>query len=249
MSDTKNKCTLLHLAAFQGKIDTVKDVLSQGSDAQEKTANGEPLLFTTLMLALGHDKAMMKKKQAIFKWLVKEFPSLLEQRNKANDTVLHIMAVYGYSDLIKNTLSHSESLAFVANNLSHCPIHTTILNGQHACFEQLIGIKGVPLLQDSQGRNALHYAASCGSAEMLSLCLNALPKDMVDARDDQSQTPLMKAIIANKNNTISIIKELLKAGAAINLTDLGMKSALDYAEESNNLAIVQLLLEKSEHPN
>ncbi|EEZ95357.1 ankyrin repeat domain-containing protein [Legionella longbeachae] len=234
-----NHNTLLQLAAARGHYHTTETLLSLGANPQEKNAKGESILFSTLMLPILHNERMKKIKQLIFMLLSCSPENILNERNQSNDTLLHIMSIYGYDKLIENLLSHPQTreLAFISNNLGHSPVHAAILNAQHHCAKLLLDIDGVAQLTDAKGRNALHYAARYGDNDMVKICLRTCPKDSLDKR---SQTPLIMASIANN---IKAVQELLNYGAEINKTDAENKSALHYAVEANHLNIVKLLLE------
>ncbi|KTC83130.1 ankyrin repeat domain-containing protein [Legionella cincinnatiensis] len=234
-----NGITLLQLAAARGHYHTTEILLSLGANPQEKNTKGEPLLFSILMLPIQHNERMKKNKQLIFTLLNRSSENILKERNQSNDTILHIMAIYGYDKLVEQVLTQPQTkeLAFVSNNLGHYPIHAAILNAQHQCAKLLLYIDGVEQLTDAKGRNALHYAARYSDVDMMKICLRTCPKDSVDKH---RQTPLILASIANNMNAV---QELLHHGAEINKTDMEHRSALHYAVEANHLNIVKLLLE------
>ena len=236
-----NGITLLHLAAARGNLHTIETLLSLGANPLEKSTSAEPLLFTTLMLPLDHNKQMIKKKQAIYGLLSTLANSLWQEKNESGDTVLHIMSVYGYKTLIKETLDHSIELASVANNTMRYPIHSAVLNGQWECVKVLAVVPGVDILIDAKGRNALHYAAKYGDVNMISSCLHAaISKNAVDKRQ---QSPLIIAVIAQNPNAV---KALIDSGVQINMADDLNRSALHYAVLSNDLDSVKLLLEATD---
>ena len=232
-----NGITLLHLAAARGNLHTTETLLSLGANPLEKSTKGEPLLSTTLMLPINHDEQMIKNKQEIYSFLSSLAKSLLQEKNESGDTILHTMAVYGYKELIQETLNHSAELASVPNNSIRYPIHAAILNGQHECAKMLAAVPGVDRLIDSKGRSALHYAAKYEDASMVTICLHsAISKNSVDKRQ---QTALMLAVIA-KNS--SAVEELIDSGVQVNMTDDVNRSALHYAVEFSDIVSLKLLL-------
>lgn len=235
----KNEVSLLQRAASYGHLHTTKELLSMGAKPEEKSSKGEPLLFTTLMLPIAHDGKMMLHKQSIYTLLSSISKKLLQERNELGDTILHLMALYGYDKLIVQALKTDlKKLAYTANNLIHYPIHSAILNDQTHCVKHLIALDGVEQLIDAHGRNALHYAAKYGNANMVKICLNSsISKESVN---NQNQTPLILATIANNTQAV---EELLAFGVEINSKDAENRSALHYAVESDNAEIVKLLLE------
>ena len=187
------------------------------------------------------NKGKMKKDKQLIYSLLAKFFNVESLRDDSDDTILHLMSIFGYDQLVESMLSSAGHLAFIANNLGRYPIHAAVLNGQHDCVKLLIAVDKVEQLTDSKGRNALHYAARCGDSEMLKICLSAaIPKNSVDMRN---QSPLILATIVH--NTVAV-KELLAACVEINQVDDIHSSALHYAVLSNDIDIVSLLLNSSD---
>jgi ankyrin repeat protein len=237
ISSEINGITLLHIAAARGLLHTAEALLSLGINLFNNTTKGKQILFATLMLPVEHDEYMIKNKQGIYALLSNLDNNLLQERNESGDTILHTMSVYGYKQLIEDTLAHAQELASIPNNMMRYPIHLAILNSQHECVKVLATVPGVAQLTDSEGCNALHFAAKYGDENMINICLQSeIPKDSTNNR---LQTPLMLATIANNCNAV---RELIDFGVNVNLTDDYNRSALHYAVEANNLDSVQLLL-------
>ncbi|MFT4059024.1 MAG: ankyrin repeat domain-containing protein [Legionella sp.] len=234
-----NGVTLLLLSAVRGHLHTTETLLSLGANPKEKNNKGAPILFVTLALPIDHDEQMKINKQSIYILLSPYFDNILNERNESGDTILHIMSLNGYDQLIDSLLSEEQTkeLAFIANNSIHYPIHAAILNGQHHCVNSLIRVDGVEKLTDAKGRNALHYAALYSDREMVKSCLKFCSKDSFDIHH---QNPLILASIANNAD---VVAELLNCGSEINATDDEHRSALHYAVALNKLSVVKQLLE------
>jgi ankyrin repeat protein len=226
----------LQIAIVRGHLETTKVLLAKGANPEEKNANGESLLFSCLLLPIVHSAEMLENKQKIFILLLPLIKNPLKEKTASGDTVLHVMATYGYIQLIDNMLKEETKLAFMADNFGHYPVHAAILNGQHAAAKRLLAEKGVGELGDAKGRNALHYAAMHGDAEMLTICLNAhLP---IDALTNEHQTPLILASIAQRPMAVQV---LLDKGAQRAVQDYTHMNALDYALQSQAEEIIKIL--------
>ena len=232
-----NGVTLLHLAAARGHLHTTEVLLSCGANPEEKNANGDSCIFAALMLPIDHSQAMKENKQSIYLLLSGYLKNLVKERTQSGETVLHLMAVYGFHQLIKSVLKSENSLVFISNHASHYPIHSAILNAQHDAVKMLIAVDGSETLCDIKGRNALHYAALYGDVDMMNICLHsAISKASVDK---QQQTALMMACMAPNLDAAQI---LVDSGVDINKPDEFGLTALHYAVEKNVVAMVELLL-------
>ena len=232
-----NGVTLLNLAAARGYLHTTEVLLSCGANPEEQNTNGDSCIFAALMLPIDHDQAMKESKQSIYLLLSGYLKNVAQERNQSGETVLHLMAVYGFNQLIKNVLKNDNSLVFISNNISHYPIHSAILNAQHDAVKLLIAVEGSEALCDVKGRNALHYAALYGDANMVNICLHsAISKESVDK---QQQTALMMACIASNLDAAQV---LVASSVDINKSDEFGATALHYAVEKNVIAMVKLLL-------
>lgn len=93
-----------------------------------------------------------------------------------------------------------------------------------------------PSLKDNQGYNALHLSAHAGHAFM-AVFLLAIEMD-VDATDSMGRTALMWS--AYQGNSVDTLEELIRSGAALDLTDQTGYTALHWA-----VRLVLLLISSS----
>ena len=209
-----NGVTLLNLAAARGYLHTTEVLLSCGANPEEQNTNGDSCIFAALMLPIDHDQAMKESKQSIYLLLSGYLKNVAQERNQSGETVLHLMAVYGFNQLIKNVLKNDNSLVFISNNISHYPIHSAILNAQHDAVKLLIAVEGSEALCDVKGRNALHYAARYGTPEMVQICCEA--SNDINAVDKEDKTALWLAMDAKNDQALPI---LIQFGADASLTE------------------------------
>ncbi|XP_039544122.1 ankycorbin isoform X3 [Pimephales promelas] len=111
---------------------------------------------------------------------------------------------------------------------------TTLLSKKGAC----------PTKLDSEGKSALHVAATQGQAECLAVILTYGAD--VSLQDASGFTALH---LAAKNNHPECAKKLLQAKCVVDAPDSSGKMALHHAAASGNSAIVQLLCEHKCHVN
>lgn len=193
----------LHAAAANGEFAEVKRLLAQGESPQCFNRHQQSPLHSALLMPISHDSDLQENKTAIFKLLYAKAPSLLMHRDASGDTVVQLMAAFGFSELLAELLQSHTEIAFVSNNHSHYPIHTAILNNQIEIVDMLLKIPGVDSLADMHGQVALHYAVRYGTKEMVLRCC----KDCTDinAEDDDHQTAWGLACSANNASAMEIL--------------------------------------------
>ena len=205
---------VLQIAAARGYLHTTEVLLSLGANPEQNSSTAAPLLFTVLRLPINHDENTVHNKQLIYEVLSTTHQVMRKERNRSGDTIVHMMAIYGYHALVHDVLISDKELISIPNHAFRYPIHAAILNAQPECVKTLITVTGVGELTDAQGRNALHYAAQYGNEEMVKICLNsALSKDSIDKG---GQTPLIIATIAGNS---AAVNALIDSCVKVNQTD------------------------------
>lgn len=220
--------TPLHMAATDGYYHTVKALCDLGANPKAENKNKQLPIFSALMLPIDGDEDLKERKLKIFKYLKTKAPETLKHQDKSGNTVLHLIATYGYSSLIEDVLYSVPELFAVKNNHNRYPIHTAILDNQIECVRPFISMPNIEQLSDASGETALHYAARFSSKEMIALCSTAF--ETIDIPDDTGKTPLMAAA---QTGNIETMKALLAEGADATLTDHDGNSLLHYAAYYN----------------
>ena len=95
-----------------------------------------------------------------------------------------------------------------------------------------------PDIRLDDGARPLHYAAGCGSSEMVNLLLGASAD--INARDDLKRTPLHVAIWMLQEETV---RALLKASASTHARDADGETPLHYAASLGLVDVISLLLD------
>lgn len=216
--------TPLHTAAMEGYYHTVKTLGDLGANPQSMNRNKQIPLFSALLLPMDSDEELKNSKTLVFQLLKKIAPKTLTHRDISGDSVLHLIAAFGFDSLIPEVMESAPELFMNPNNLGHYPIHTAILNNQVQCLSLFLKNKECLKLKDSMGETVLHYAALYGSAKAVSLCCEVFKE--VDLRDNEGRTPLMLA--AESGNT-EAMKILIAQGADSNLKDNAALTLLHHA--------------------
>ncbi len=232
INDTPN---LFRLAVVNGHLHTLQALLSKGLLLPESMSQ---MLHTALTLPFRHSERLQEKKEAMFKFLVKTWPELLNEKAKDKNNIIHTMAENNYTRLIEHYLESNPDMAEEINNLGHYPVTCAILNNHHQAVELFLTLANIPNLVDKKKRLPLHYAGRYGDARMVSLCTEANPS-LLNQPDMHGQTPLHLACIDNNNDAVEI---LLGAGANVNVIDSLNRTALHYAVINKNQALVKRLL-------
>lgn len=109
----------------------------------------------------------------------------------------------------------------------------------------LLGLGAHPNLPEKDGTTALHYAAKSGNADMLDALLEH-PRIIVDARDEDSVTPLMTAA---RYGHAHAIEKLAAKKADVAAEDRHSKTALMTAAHADKPDAVRALLKHGAQPN
>ena len=177
-------------------------------DQMEVTASQ---LFEALELTLEDGPKEIQKKVVAFKALWDQASmDVRREKNKLGQNLLHMMDVYGFKQLIEETLQVMPELALQHAKLDgDYPIHTAVLNHQIEVVQLLLAIPGVARLKNSLHQSALHYAARFGSQDMMRLCCKFCAGE-INAKDRLGRTPLA---LAQAENTPDVETVLMAHGA------------------------------------
>jgi len=238
--------TPLHLAAMRGHIHTLNALIAKGSNPNITNKQRQLPMHTALTVPTRCSDTLISNKETIFRKLQTITSSWLEKKDIYGDTVVHLMtrSMIGkplFSKLFIEILAQNKSIIRHENNQSHFLIHTAILNRQSEIADALLDVDGVSLLEDSDGRVALHYAAKGIQTQLLIERYIAATPD-INCRDRSEKTPLM---IAAEAKNITAMDCLIKQGADPTLTDDQGRSILHYATEDQDEILISWILENT----
>jgi ankyrin repeat protein len=181
------------------------------------TAVTSAQLFQVLELTLTDGPNEMKKKAAEFQALwARATPDIRAVKNAEGQTLLHVIVIYGFNQLIKEILQDMPALALQhAKKEGDYPIHTAVAHHQIEVTQLLLAVPSVARLKNNLGQTALHYAARFGSQDMMLLCCQKRVGN-IDEKDRFGKTPLA---LAKLENTPDVEAVLIAQGADENLVE------------------------------
>ena len=134
--------------------------------------------------------------------------------------------------------SHTSGLFHELRIYAHSTGDTTEeIKEQEECILFLLSSGASPI--DKNDYTIMHYICRTNHIEFIS----ALAEDydeLLDYRNQQKQTPLMWAISGESEETVAF---LLAHGVEVEVTDINGKSVLEYALESENQRIIDLIID------
>jgi uncharacterized protein len=218
MSDSKNtehnpgNMTPLHLAAVRAKLAKVQQLISDGADPHALNIDGQPPLFNALECAISDTPEIKATRAEAFNLLWDNTTEKRLSQDKQGNTVLHLMAVYGFEHLIRDYIEEVRQLADVPTyyNDRTYPIHKAILNRRFDAAKALFELDPkTPHYRDKNNQSPLHYAVRYGPKDMVELCCEH-QKNNLDERDRNGKTALAWAIEGGRTE----VKEyLIQQGA------------------------------------
>ena len=143
--------------------------------------------------------------------LLEADPLILERQVTASaDTPLHVAAVLGHLDFIKEVIKHKSNVVEYVKELNqqgYSPIHLAAANGHVDVVRTLIEISSeLSCVKGRDGVTPLHCASVKGRAETMNLLLSASPLSVVEVTE-RGETALH---IAARNNRLDALRVLLE---------------------------------------
>ena len=192
--------TYLHIAAYLGKQEVVRFLLSKNANSNSKSKDNG---CTPLHAASNNGRAQVVE-------LLLQHGADKEARTQSESTPLHLASLNGHAQVVELLLQYGANKEAQDRHLN-TSLHLASING-HAKVVELLLQHGADKETQDQNRNApLHAAADRGHVEVVKLLLrHGADKE---ARNKDGYTPLH---IATYRGNTEIIKILLSHNAAIN---------------------------------
>ncbi|KAK9273608.1 hypothetical protein L1049_018418 [Liquidambar formosana] len=192
-------------------------------------------------------KAALLGDVVALKALLEEDPLILEKVALLPfaETPLHVAALAGKIDFVKEMISRKPSFARELNQDGFTPLHIAAAIGNIEIVRELLTLGGdLCLLKDKGGRNPLHYAAIKGRIdvieELLSKCWQAI-KEVTTG----GESALHLAVKNNQFEALKVLVEKLECyddgGEVMNGKDKEGNTILQLAVATKQLQVLDLL--------
>ena len=176
-------------------------------------------------------------------------PLILERQvNASADTPLHVAAMLGHLDFVKELIKNKTNVVDYAKELNqqgYIPIHLAAANGHVDVVRMLIEISSeLSCVKGRDGMTPLHCASVKGRAETMNLLLSASPLCVVEGTE-RGETALHIDVRNNRFDALKILLEWLrrnKALVVINHKDGDGNTILHLAAVRKNHQAIELLL-------
>ena len=109
--------TPLHMAALEGNYHTVKALCALKANPQAENNNKQLPIFSALISPVDGHKSLKARKLRIFKALKNIDPKTLKHQDNSGNTILHLIATYGYESLIGEVLRSVPELFTIPNRI------------------------------------------------------------------------------------------------------------------------------------
>ncbi|CAA7047018.1 unnamed protein product [Microthlaspi erraticum] len=141
--------------------------------------------------------ALKLRSTEVFDVILKECPSLEDERDKEGRTCLSFGASMGYYEGVRKLLDRSTKSVYVSDDDGSYPIHMAVEKGHKKIVLEIL--KRCPYskhLLNKRGQNILHIAANSGRFQILNhLTTHEQTKHLANEQDVDGNTPLHLAII------------------------------------------------------
>ncbi len=172
----------------------------------------------------------------IIKYLANKYPESLEKMDDNGNTAIHILAIYGYIDLLKHCLKTNNKYANLSNSKNESVLHIFAKDKQGSSIFDWI-IKNISNIDINKVSNYDETALTLliDNNDDIDNLLLKNPDLSVPKRNP----PLIKAI---ESGNIKTINKLLKHGADVNIISSDFKTPLIVSVEKNYNDIVDKLI-------
>lgn len=163
----------LHFACRYGQVKAVKCLLNFGAQASVVSSLG----YLPIHMIFS-DKNDRETTEQLFELFMND-PVGLQARTSSNESIAHLAASKGYTNILKYLQSHAPKLLNSKDNQSMTPLLTAVLNNQIETVKYLLDNSDASLT-NSKGQNALQIAAQFSTTEMFVSLLPYFDKNLID---------------------------------------------------------------------
>jgi ankyrin repeat protein len=248
---TTNEWTLLHAAAFWGRLEIARMLLDHGANPKVENKEGETPLYLVSRGTCNSTEHVV----GIARLLLERGVDVnAREKSNVKFTPLHTAAFRGRLELAKVLLGHGANANAVSEG-GETPLHL-VSRGEYDSQEHGVSIARLLLehcvdldAQTKYHQTALHFAAFYGRPEITQLLLDhgANP----NAEDELGSTPL-QSVSGGKYDSqeygVSVARLLLEHGADVN-PRTKVSTPLHSAAFYGRLALAQVLLDHGANAN
>ncbi|KAI4212329.1 MAG: hypothetical protein LQ351_004899 [Letrouitia transgressa] len=156
--DSDDKRTALHFAAMRGRKDVALMLLESGADPDFRDRNGSTPIQSAAFWF--HENLVLA--------LVRSGKFDLSQADNRKRTLLHLVALRGFSELVPTLLKmHANPMA--QDNRGHTPLHMATINNRTKAAQSLADDSRSVLIRDRDGWLASDWAIWLGSRQAVSV--------------------------------------------------------------------------------
>ncbi|TPX68186.1 hypothetical protein SpCBS45565_g03262 [Spizellomyces sp. 'palustris'] len=213
---------------------------SDGEDGTELQTrvpppDGEPLVnLQDLDLFQASQRGILQRVRD----LIESGAARVTDRDSGNCTALHWAAINKHLEVAKYLIEQGAEPDSFGGDLHATPLHWAARSGHVQMVSYLRKCGADPSLKDNQGYNALHLAAHAGHC-LMAVYLLSIGMD-INSIDSMGRTSLMWS--AYQGNSPELLEDLLRSGAALDMTDQTGYTALHWAVISHHLDLAKKLI-------
>jgi len=193
--------------------------------------------------------AAINNLHSIINYVIKKSPDIFLIGNMYGNTPIHIMAIYGYYDLLKLCLQKNSKFANLVNNSNKTILHL-LKNSPETILWIIKNIKNINYdTVDGNKRTLLLYMIKKinDKEDIYYQIVKNLMKQKIDLKVPKIMPPLHYAILLNHKDIVEILLEYSKD--IINYHNSDHLTPILFAVNKNNLEIAKILLDHGANIN
>lgn len=125
------------------------------------------------------------------------------------------------------------------------PLHVVCMRNAVDCLDVLVESRRLqPMIKDTKGRSALHFAAATGSKEVLEVLITEPPTKQHVILDAQDSSGMTAAHYAAMNNNMKCLSLLVANGASLDIVDDDGRNVVHCAALLKSTFVLSVLIER-----
>lgn len=199
----------LHLAAIQSHLVTCQALCHLGADLHLLNKEGQLPLYCVLTDPTRPGAASVARQAAVFRDLWQRAPDTIQQQDRLDQNVTHLMAIYGHLDLLEEAMDYDPALVLRTNTSGAAAIHAAIDHQQLLVLKSIAGhVPATMALPGHKLRLPLHYAVLAEDNDMVAYCCSVNHDTAIlNARDTDAKTAWMMASELGNQEILDILAD------------------------------------------